>query len=75
MLVPCFKSGDEQRIVDDLQESLQQKIKENIAGSTYTTHRYIDFTTHDKVVMGSSDTPNTQLIAQTLTETLKKKDQ
>ena len=37
-------------------------------------HKYIGFTTHDVVVMSSGDTPNTHLITQTLTETLKKKD-
>lgn len=75
MLVPCFKSGDEQRIVDDPHKSLQQKIKENVGVSTYTARRCIDFTTRDIVIMGSSDTTNTRLRAQTLTETLKKNDQ
>ena len=37
------------------------------------TPRYIDFTTHDVVVIGSNDTPNTHLMAHTLTETLNKK--
>ena len=38
------------------------------------THRYIDFTTHDVVVMGSNDTPSTHLMTHTFTETLNKND-
>ena len=78
--MPCFMSGDKQcwcgsvdsyRImdgIDDPHELLLQKIKENIGVNTYTAHRYTDFTTHDAVVTGSTDTPNTRLIEQTLTE-------
>ena len=45
-----------------------------IGVSTYTAHIYIDFTTPNVVVMGSSDTTNTHLIAQALTKTLKKNE-
>lgn len=48
--------------------------KKNIEVSTYTAHRYTDFPTYDVVVMDSSDTPSTHLMAQPLAETLKKKD-
>ena len=54
--------------------SLRQKTKKNIGVSTYAAHKYTDFPTHDVVVMGSSDTPSTHLMAQPLAETLKKKD-
>lgn len=58
--------------VDNPNESLYQKIKEHIGVNTCTAHKYIHFTTYDVVLMGSSDTPSTDLTVQTLTETLKK---
>ena len=45
-----------------------------ISKLAHIRHRYSDSTTHDVIVMGSSDKPSTHLMVQTLTETLKKMD-
>lgn len=75
----CFRSADGQRWYGSVDSQhfmwiIKAENKKSIGVSTYTAHKYTDFPTHDVVVMGSSDTPSTHLMAQPLAETLKKKD-